>query len=88
MDVAALAELLEEAGRAHHEAFIASNGADPEWPMWYAEYLQPRIVEMGEAELTRSELIYLLVAAARSHADDGEEGWAQAYASFIAAQLS
>ncbi len=88
MDVVALAELLEETGRAHHEAFIASNGADPEWPMWYAEYLQPRIVAMGEAELTRSELIYLLVAAARSLADDGEEGWAHAYASFIATQLS
>lgn len=86
MDVAALAALLEEAGRAHHRAF--TDGTDPEWPLWYAEYLQPRLVEMGEAELTRSELVYLLVAAARRHADEDRDGWAPAYATFIADQLS
>lgn len=40
---AALAELLRSAGSAHHQAFAATNGDDPEWPVWYARYLAPRM---------------------------------------------
>ena len=29
--------LFREAGPAHHKAYIETNGADPDWPMWYAE---------------------------------------------------
>ena len=38
-----LADLLREAGNAHHDAFAATNGADAEWPTWYAEFLEPRL---------------------------------------------
>ena len=33
-----IAKLLRETGHAHHEAFAATDGADPDWPIWYAEY--------------------------------------------------
>ena len=42
-DGAQLVALLREAGMAHHRAFAATNGADAEWPTWYAEYLVPRL---------------------------------------------
>ncbi|MEM6634472.1 MAG: hypothetical protein AAF667_01150 [Pseudomonadota bacterium] len=38
-----LADLLREAGSAHHQAFLAVDGADPDWALWYADYLHPKI---------------------------------------------
>ena len=35
-----LADLLLEAGCAHHAAFAATDGADPDWAIWYAEFLK------------------------------------------------
>ena len=35
-----IAALLLDAGRAHHKAFETTDGADPEWPVWYADHLQ------------------------------------------------
>jgi hypothetical protein len=34
-----LEKLLRETGRAHHQAFIETNGVDPEWPLRYADNL-------------------------------------------------
>lgn len=39
----ALAQMFREAGHAHHRAFLAANGDDPDWPTWYAQYLAPRM---------------------------------------------
>jgi len=45
-----LADMLREAGNAHHDAFAATDGADAEWPTWYAEYLSPRLrVALGRS---------------------------------------
>src|SRR5437867_6375182 len=38
-----LAALFREAGAAHHKAFAATDGEDPDWPSWYARYLAPRL---------------------------------------------
>ena len=35
--------LFHEVGEAHHRAYIETDGADPEWPLWYADYLQERL---------------------------------------------
>ena len=53
--------LLERAGEAHHEAYREVDGADPDWPIWYADYLVDTLPQLLEAELTRSELVYLLI---------------------------
>lgn len=37
--IRALTELFKEAGKAHHAAFIETDGDDPDWPIWYASYL-------------------------------------------------
>ena len=80
-----LAELLQETGRHHHAAYASSNGVDPEWASWYAPYLQARLGERLGTLPTRSELIYLLVAAEKALQDRGAgaEPWADSYAAFI-----
>lgn len=42
----ALAQLFRTAGQAHHKAFAATNGDDPEWAEWYARYLAVPISEL------------------------------------------
>jgi hypothetical protein len=58
-----LIDLFRETGEAHHKAFIESDGADPDWPIWYAGYLCKRLGELLDAHFTKSELVYLIVAA-------------------------
>jgi hypothetical protein len=56
--------LFHEVGEAHHQAYIETDGADPEWPLWYADYLQERLGGLLEASFTKSELVYMLVLVA------------------------
>ena len=56
-----LASLLNETAEAHHKAFAATEGEDPDWPIWYADYLLEKMRLMLKAKFTKSELIYLLV---------------------------
>jgi glutaredoxin len=58
-----LAELMIETGKAHHRAFAATEGADPDWPIWYAEYLQQPLSKMLQTSFTKSQLIYCLMFA-------------------------
>ena len=43
-----VAALLEETGKAHHEAFASTGGDDPEWPLWYANHARDRLAEQFE----------------------------------------
>ena len=38
-----LSALLTQTGKAHHEAFAATDGEDPDWAIWYADYLYDRL---------------------------------------------
>jgi hypothetical protein len=58
-----LEELFRETGKAHHQAFIETDGADPDWPIWYAEYACEKLAGLLKANFTKSELVYLIVAA-------------------------
>jgi len=40
---ATIAQLLGDAGAAHHQAFAAVHGADDAWPAWYAQWLMPHL---------------------------------------------
>lgn len=61
-----LSELLAETGRAHHQAYIETDGFDPDWPMWYADYLHERLTALLGARFTKSELVYLLITLDRA----------------------
>ena len=56
--------LFREAREAHHQAYIETDGADPEWPLWYAEHLRERLGALLNASFTKSELVYLLILVA------------------------
>ena len=79
-----LASLFRETGTAHHREFIASGGDDPEWPLWYAEYLLPKMESLVPRRLTRSEIVYLLVRAERDRrALSPGLGWPEYYSGFF-----
>jgi NAD(P)H-hydrate epimerase len=79
-----LAALLEEAAERHHAAFIEADGADPDWALWYAGYLQAHLWDRAGRLPSRSELVYLLIGAERAHAASGtDEPWPRTYSRFI-----
>jgi hypothetical protein len=53
-----IADLLLEAGHAHHQAFIETDGHDPEWPLWYAQYFQEKLGRLLNYPLSQSEIVY------------------------------
>jgi glutaredoxin len=76
-----LIDLFRETGRAHHVAFVATDGADPDWPIWYAEYLQEPIVQALGTPFTKSQLIYCVMNADFEHtARSPESDWPGFYA--------
>ena len=60
-----IADVFRECGEAHHQAFQDKDGEDTEWPLWYADFLMVRLTKRLKAKFTKSELVYLLVAADR-----------------------
>ncbi len=87
---ASLQRLFEETGAAHHEAFAAS---DPDWPLWYADYLKPKLSARGEGprdggqlcvELSRAELVSALLQAEDERDATGDaRPWAEFYAEYF-----
>lgn len=76
-----LAQLYRDTAHAHHEAFAATDGEDPEWPLWYAAQLKPHFDGLLFTPLTRSEIVALLVNVDREHrARAPERPWDQVYA--------
>jgi glutaredoxin len=80
----ALGAVFEETGRAHHAAFAATNGSDPDWAVWYAQYIRDRIAKIVGADHTVTELVVALVEA---ESERGllfpDEPWPQFYARFF-----
>lgn len=76
-----LTDLLAETGRHHHAAFISSDGADAEWPLFYAAYLQTKLWDRLGVLLTRSEIIHVLVSSDEALRNGAERGpWPPVYA--------
>jgi len=79
-----LEELLRKTGNEHHKVFIKTNGDDPEWPLWYADYLLDKLGKLLNAKFTKSELVYLFVMAEKERAlmAPGAD-WPRYYANFF-----
>ncbi len=76
-----LAELLQEAGHAHHTAFATTDGADPDWPIWYADYLKEPFAQRFDMNFHRSQLVYCLMNANFEHdARSPDSDWSVFYA--------
>ena len=79
-----LEDLLRKTGSAHHKAFIKTNGEDPDWPLWYADYLLEKLGKLLNAKFTKSELVYLLVMVEKERGmmAPGSD-WARYYTNFF-----
>jgi glutaredoxin len=76
-----LKAILGDTARAHHDAFAATDGDDPDWPLWYAANLKPLLREFLAAEMTQSRLVHCLVALDDEHAAEmSDEPWPSFYA--------
>ena len=79
-----LVDVFQETGSAHHTAFLETDGADPEWPIWYAEHLQAPLADALQASFTKSQLVYCVMDAdfehqARAPASDWHEFYAEQF---------
>ena len=82
-----LAALFEATGSAHHQAFIATDGADPDWPIWYADYLHDKMPGHLGVTLTRSDIVYLLVKLGHEQAQNAPGAkWPRYYARYLIEQ--
>jgi hypothetical protein len=78
---ATLVDLLLETGRAHHQAFLATDGVDPGWPQWYADHMVPRLRDRLGAVITADRVAAWLERADQEHRRQGAGvPWADFYA--------
>ena len=77
----ALSRLFKDTAQAHHVAFSASDGVDPDWPIWYADHLKEPLERLIETPFYKSQLIYCLMNANFEHvARAPEKHWTDFYA--------
>lgn len=79
-DTAAIAAVLHDAAELHHAVWRDTDGDDPDWASWYADWLLDHSelpVLLGVTPV-RSHLVHALVELDRRA--DGEERWEDAYA--------
>ncbi|MFN2196160.1 MAG: hypothetical protein ACK2UW_08560 [Anaerolineales bacterium] len=85
----AVRALFVATGEAHHVAFAAADGDDPEWPAWYAAYLQPRLAEEAGITIAHNQLERLLVEADRAFENQTvEKDWAEFYADLLLSRIA
>ena len=79
-----LTALFQKIGQNHHQAFIDTDGADPEWPTWYADHLHEELTKILNASFTKSELIYLLVLVEKEREIEAPgSDWLMYYSNFF-----
>ncbi|MEO8610334.1 MAG: hypothetical protein ABI690_20735 [Chloroflexota bacterium] len=79
-----LTALFEQTGKAHHEAFAAVDGADDDWPIWYAEYLMDKFPSLKGKSFAKNELAELLTQLSKEHATNAPATpWPSYYAKFF-----
>ncbi len=80
-----VAQLFHEAAEAHHVAYAATDGIDPDWSLWYADYLiEQGLGKLLGATFLKSDLVYLLVSADKEQVARAPGGnWERYYADFF-----
>jgi hypothetical protein len=89
--VKALSVLLHQAAETHHQVFSITDGDDPDWATWYADWLVnlSRFSDLVGAKPPRSAVTYQLVSLEREYSQSGSsEAWEDFYATRLMARLS
>jgi hypothetical protein len=90
-DVSRIAELLHEAAETHHAVYRITDGDDPDWASWYADWLLDlsELPELLGARPVRSHLVHALVQLDRDYAAESpEERWEDWYAARLPERLT
>jgi len=85
-----VAELLHEAAETHHVVDRITDGDDPDWASWYADWLLDlsELPDVLGARPVRSHLVHVLVELDRMYtAENPDERWEDWYASRLVRQL-
>jgi hypothetical protein len=88
--LAAVAELLHEAGETHHRVYRIVDGDDPDWASWYADWLLnlSELPQLLGSTPVRSELVWLLVKLDKDYTRTSpDEPWPQWYAQRVVEHL-
>ena len=86
-----LAELLHEAAETHHVVYRITDGDDPDWASWYADWLLKlsELPELLESVPVRSHLVHALVQLDRDYAGEApDERWEEWYAARLSTYLA
>ncbi len=83
--------LLHEAAETHHVVYRITDGDDPDWASWYADWLLDHSelpAELGGAPV-RSHLVHALVQLDRDYtAEQPGEPWEDWYAARLAERVT
>jgi len=83
-----LSTLFTEVETAHHRAIKGADNNDPDWPIWYADYLQEPMSEILQTRFLKSSLIYCLMNANFEYdAEAVDTQWQQFYSNHFFKQI-
>ncbi len=86
-----LSALLHQAAETHHQVFAITDGDDPDWATWYADWLVnlSRLSELVGAKPPRSAVTYQLVSLDNEFSQAGSsQAWEDYYAERLMQRLS
>ena len=89
--VARVGDLLHEAAETHHTVFRITDGEDPDWASWYADWLLDlsELTEVLGARPVRSHVVHALVELNRMYlAAQTPERWEDRYAARLPAMVN
>ncbi len=85
-----IAELLHEAAETHHVVYRITDGDDPDWASWYADWLLDlsELPTLLGTRPVRSHLVHALVELDRLYGEESpDESWEDWYAARLAKRL-
>jgi hypothetical protein len=86
--VVELARVLMSAGQEHHDAFIETDGFDPDWAIWYADHAIDRVNALLDTDLSRADFVYELVGLSREQPAEAPDAlWPEYYAARLVDRL-
>ena len=70
-----ISALLHEAAETHHIVYRITDGDDPDWASWYADWLvnHSELPDLLDAKPVRSELVYMLVHLDKDYTAEGPD---------------
>ena len=91
MSAVTVADLLREAAETHHRVYRITDGTDPDWASWYADWLLnlSELPELLGVKPVRSHLVHALVELDRDYTEAApDERWEDWYADRLGDRLA